>query len=504
MSVRRFTRARVASVAVSIVAAASAGAFFPVPPLSLAASRAEHRPLSVPALDTAIARMGGEDVLRRIERVRFEMMTLWQRMAFVDRPTDLIGSYELHSDLRNYSLGAWRNTRRFVGGPTLREMTDVVQRDVAIRRVPANPDGSLAPWAPLSVAYVDERKELFAFAPERLLLAARSAADLRALSDTTLAGAPHARSSATIDGFPTTIFVRKSDGFLAMARYRAAQPNDFGLSPWGDMEVEVVYSRWAKYPMPGTAGVGYPGQWDVRRVGQMYKRLVVLAANFDAAAPADSFAISDSLRAAFASSSASRAMWDLPMDSARVLEPRLARLGNPGQAQTAVKLGTRWLFLEGAPVPARGAAEADWLRNADAGSTAGGLLITLPNSGRGGAAWFAEKKLPVYVAPGSVVAMARTMKNWKQSPAASTVVAKAQWIRLGGDSLWVEPIDFPDLPGSLVAYVPSMRWVYSAAAASTLNFDLLVARVRDRGWDVERVGSLRSLTQPFPARTASR
>ena len=58
-----------------------------------------------------------ERLLERIERVRFEMMTLWQRMTFDTRPSDLIGTYELHSDLRNYSLVAWRNTRRFVGGP---------------------------------------------------------------------------------------------------------------------------------------------------------------------------------------------------------------------------------------------------------------------------------------------------------------------------------------------------------------------------------------------------
>ena len=46
------------------------------------------------ALDTAIARMGGEETLRRIERVRFEIMTLWQRMTF-DEPT--VGS---HRDVR--------------------------------------------------------------------------------------------------------------------------------------------------------------------------------------------------------------------------------------------------------------------------------------------------------------------------------------------------------------------------------------------------------------------
>jgi hypothetical protein len=481
---------------VAAMYATVSGAFLP-PPSSVL-------PPPPAALDTAIARMGGEDALRKIERVRFEMMTLWQRMTFDNRPSDLIGSYELHSDLRNYTLGAWRNTRRFVGGPTLREMTDIVQRDAAIRRFPPNPDGTLAPWAPRNIAYIDERKEIFAFAPERLLLSVRAASDLRALSDTMITGLAHARIAATIDGFATTIFLRKNDGFLAMVRYRAGQPNDFGLAPWGTMEVEMWYSRWNKFPVPGTQGVGYPTQWDVRRVGRMYKRLTVLAANFDAAAPADSFAISDSLRTAFATSNASRPMWDLPMDSAKILEPRLARLGSPGQGQAAVKLGTRWVLLEGTGVPQRNATDVQWLQNADAGSTVGGLLITLPNSGRGGAAWFAEKKLPVYVAPGAATAMAATLANWKQPASASTVVAKAQWLRIGGDSLWVETIDYPDFPGSLIAYVPSMRWAYSGAAAGPLNFDLLVARIRERGWNVERVGSVRTLTQPIPVRTASR
>src|SRR5687768_11377526 len=107
MPVRRSLRL----LAVAAMTAAVSGAFLP-PPSSVL------RPPPA-ALDTAIARMGGEDALRRIERVRFEMMTLWQRMTFDNRPSDLIGSYELHTDLRNYTLGAWRNTRRFVGGPTL-------------------------------------------------------------------------------------------------------------------------------------------------------------------------------------------------------------------------------------------------------------------------------------------------------------------------------------------------------------------------------------------------
>jgi hypothetical protein len=497
MSFLRSLRALGAGASVLCVASA----FFPPPTASI---RHRSARAAVASLDTAIARMGGRETLERVDRVRFEMMTLWQRMTFDRRPTDIIGTYELHSDLRNYGLVAWRNTRRFVSGPVLQEGTDVVLKDVAIRRLPSRPDGTASPWAPLSIAYVDERKEIFAFAPERLLLAARGAGDLRALADTIIAGAPHARVSATVDGFPTTIFLRRTDGLLAMARYRAGQPNDFGLAPWGNMEVEMWYSRWAKYPLPGTSGIVYPAQWDVKRVGRLYKRLVVLSANFDAAAPADSFAVSDSLRSAFTAGAANRPMWDLPMDSARVTESRFAQFGQPGPSQAAVKLGSKWLMLEGTAVPRRNDTDLAWLRGSDATASAAGLLVTVPNVGRGGAAWFVEHKLPVYVAPGAAAPIAATLANWSQPRTAQTVLAKAQWVRVGGDSLWIEPIDYPDLAGSVVAYVPSLKWVYSGAAASPLNVDVLVARIRERGWAVDRYGSIRGIVQPLPARTASR
>jgi hypothetical protein len=494
-----FRKLRPAPLSTGTLAIAAAAAFI-APPVT--AAHREAAPAA--ALDTAIARMGGQETLARIERVRFETMTLWQRMTFDERPSDLISTYELHSDLRNYALVAWRNTRRFLSGPQMQEMTDIVQKDAGIRRFPPKPDGTASTWSPINVAYIDERKEVFAFAPERLLLAGHAASDLRALSDTTIAGQPHARLSATIDGFPTTIFLRRSDGFLAMARYRAGQPNDFGLAPWGEMETEMWYSRWTKFPVVGTPGVAYPTQFDVRRVGRMYKRLVVLSANFDAEAPADSFAISDSLRTAFASGPSNKPMWELPMDSAKLLEPRLARLGNPGQTQVAVKLGKSWLFLEGASVPQRSETDVQWLESADPGSTVAGLLVTGPNTGRGGAAWFIQKRLPVYVTAGAASAMSATLDNWKQPRSAAKVVSKPQWLRIGGDSVWVEPIDLPDYPGALVAYVPSLRWAYSGPAATPLYFDMVVARIRERGWAVDRIGSIRSLIQPIPARTASR
>jgi hypothetical protein len=454
-------------------------------------------------LDTAIARMGGDATLRRIERVRFEMLTSWYRLAFDERPSVQVVGYEMHSDLRNYSLQAWRNTRKFLNGTGAPpQVIDVVRDTAAIRQL-SLPNGTLAPWLPLNIAYVDERDEVFAFAPERLLLAARAASDLQARADTVVGGVPHARVTATIEGFATTILISRKDGFLAMARYRAAHPNDFGLAPWGDMQVDIWYSNWSRHVLPGTATITYPGQWDVRRVGRPYKRVAILSADFNAGAPADSFAISDSLRAAYVAT-ARRPMWDVPMDSARIIDGRFAMLGRPGQTQAAVKLGNQWLFLEGALAPGRNETDARWLTGAAQGSTIAGSIMTVSNSGRGGAAWLAGRNLPLYVAPGGEDAVRATLANWKQSQSTVRVMSRARWLTIGGDSLWVETIDYPDGPGALVAYLPSARWVYSGMATSPQNVDLLMARVRARGWTVEHYGSLRGVSIPAPGRTASR
>ena len=155
-------------------------------------------------------------------------------------------------------------------------------------------------------------------------------------------------------------------------------------------------------------------------------------------------------------------------------------------------------------MPQRNETDVQWLKTADPGSSVAGLLVTGPNTGRGGAAWFTQRKLPVYVTPGAATAMRMTLANWKQSTSVTTVLSKPQWLRIGGDSVWVETIDLPDYPGALVAYIPSLRWVYSGPAATPLYFDMVVARIRERGWAADRIGSVRTLSQPIPARTASR
>ncbi|HEU4564238.1 MAG TPA: hypothetical protein VFS05_06310, partial [Gemmatimonadaceae bacterium] len=193
-------------------------------------------------LDTALARMGGAAALRAIERVQLEVMTEWQRTALDSRRNAPVSSYELSTELRDYTAPAWRYTRRFYApnAPSgMMEVVDLVTDSVAAVRFQGK-------WRAQNVAYVEERDEAFTFAPERLVMLARDAGDARALPDTVMDGVRHARVAATVGRFHPTLYFRRGDGLLALARFRAAQPNDFGLAPWGEMDVDIWYSRWQK------------------------------------------------------------------------------------------------------------------------------------------------------------------------------------------------------------------------------------------------------------------
>jgi hypothetical protein len=438
-------------------------------------------------VDTALARMGGAEAVARVQRVRREMLTTWQRTNFRDEPYADAPSYELHTDIRDYGRLAWRNTRKFGFSASAAQIIDIVVDTIAIRQMPTGA------WTALNVAYVDERRELFAFAPERILLLARDARDLRAGRDTTIDLEPVARLTATIEGFPTTLFFRRGDGLLAMVRYRAAQVNDFGLTPWGTMEVEQWYSRWAKTPV----GASLPTQWDIRRVRRPYKRVTVLSAAYDTVVSAETFAISDSLRGVYLAT-ATKPMHDVAVDSARFLDPNFAVFGAPGSPVGAVKLGGRWILIEAGQGGLSAERALGWLGRNDSLTPVGAAVLTMTSTGNGGITEVARRRLASYTAPGATPFVQRMIGNIGVAGIAPTTITAAQWLKVGTDSLWLEPIDLPDAPRSMLVYSPTHRWLYSALAAAPLQLDYLLARVRERGWVVERIGSGRGIAMPVP------
>ncbi|MBK8249869.1 MAG: hypothetical protein IPK85_21120 [Gemmatimonadetes bacterium] len=450
-------------------------------------------------VERAIARMGGLPALQRIQRVRFEQMTLWHRQTFESRPfSDVVGSYERVSDLRDYSLPAWRNTRRPVSAAASPfTMTDLVRDSVAARLAPTAPNAPAA-WTALNMAYVDERRELFTFAPDRVLLAARASTDLRPLADTLIDRRAYHRVRGTLDRFPTTLYFSVSDGLLARATYLAAHPADFGLAPYGPMEVDLWFGQWQPITVPGSSPVTYPMQWDIARLGVPYKRITLLSANFDAPAPPDSFVIADDTRAAYHSGAASRPMWDLPLDSARIIDGRFATLGAMGFPPAAVKVGNQWILLEGTAVPDRARAESAWLSGRDASKGYGAAIITTGRPIPGGATWFLQQQLPILFGSGSERSLGTILSNWQVKRPAPRPVVAPRWLRFDGDSLVVAPLDVPGAAGGLVLYVPSLRWVYHALAVSPLVRSLVLEEAQRRGWVVERIGHARAIVTPVP------
>ncbi|HVX89632.1 MAG TPA: hypothetical protein VG940_11925 [Gemmatimonadales bacterium] len=439
-------------------------------------------------IDTALARMGGRDAVARVQRVRREMLTTWQRTGFRNEPYADAPSYELHTDIRDYGLRAWRNTRKFSLTPGGPQIVDIVRDTVAIRQ---GPNGV---WAPLNIAYVDELREIFAIAPEHLLLVASEAPDLALGRDTTIDGGAVARVTATVEGHRVTMFFRKGDGLLAMTRFHAAQPNDFGLVQWGAMDVETWYSRWARFPV----GAALPTQIDQMRLGRPYKRMTVLSAAFDTVTTAETFAISDSLRDAYFAT-ATKPMHDLPLDSAKVVEGTYASFGAFGTPPGAVKIGGRWVLFEAGQAGLSAERSLDWLARTDAATPVAAAILTQTSAGNGGVTVLGRRRIATWIAPGAKPFVDRMLGNTGIAGTTPTVVARAQWLRVGTDSLWLEPIDLPDAPRTMLVYSPTLKWAYNTAAAAPLQQQYLLRILRGRGWAVEKVGHARAISVAAPA-----
>jgi hypothetical protein len=437
-------------------------------------------------LDTAIARMGGLTALQSVERARVEMVTEWQRTALDGRPTVQVLSYEMSTELRDYTRPAWRYTRRFPTPTGWREVVDLVVDSVAAIK-------NNGTWGPQNVAYVDERREMFTFSPERLVLLARQASDARSVADTVIRGTRYARVRATVEAFPVTLCFGRTDGALALAYFRGGQPKDFGLAPWGDMDVAIWYSRWQRLPQ---SAIQIPTQLDIWRVGRPYKRMTLISMQINPTIDGDSLAMPDSLRARFLALRG-RAMFDLPVDSARIVDGHFAVFGTPGTPAGAVKVGGRWLLVEAGTASVSVERSVAFLERADAATPLGGAFLSAPN-GDGGVTWLVGRSMPTWVSAGARAYAEAVLRGWRKAGHLTTP-ASGGWLRVGTDSAQVETIDIPDYPQTAVLYVPSLRWVYAWPAFSPVALDRVAAHVRARGWKVDRVGSARGFVGvPLP------
>lgn len=447
-------------------------------------------PRATALLDSTIDRMGGRAALERVHRLRVDQITEWNRVVMDDRPQTPVSSYEWSTELRDYQRPAWRYVRRNPGPTGWREIINVVPDTVGTIQVAGTPIRAL------SVAYVDERDELFATSPERVVLLARAATDLRLTTDTTIGGVPHARVRATINRRPATLYLNRRTHLPAMVQMRAGQPRDFGLAPWGDMDLQIRYSRWQKQAQ---AGIAYPTQFDIYRAGRPYKKNTWLSVSFNPEIPADSFAVSDSMRTVFFATQ-NRAMHDVTIDTARITDRAFAIFGAAGTPNGALKVGGQWVIFEGGVGAINGERSIDWLKRADPSPVA--MVLMTSHGGSGAIPFYGKSRIPVRATAGAIPYARASLAGYGLPSTSITPLAASQWVRIGTDSLRVETLDLPDYPGASIIYSPTHRWAYSQQIPNGLNLDMVLEHIRRRGWIVERIaGSARPFTGvPIPAK----
>jgi len=445
----------------------------PLVPTSLAAQGVDEARGTV---RQAVELVGGSSALRNVQRVVFDMVTQWSTTQFRDVPFTDRPAYEFNMDVRDYSILAWRNTR----GLGSRRIVDLVRDSVAVRDFGKG-------FTPLSVAYVDERDELFLYTPDRLLLALLDTPDLHMLGDTLIGGERHRILGATLGDLPVTVLFHSGTGLLAVLRFQVGQPNDYGLVPWGRMQVEVWYSNWRTF-----GDVSIPTQWDIVRVGKVYKRITIQRASFNPEFAADSFAVSSAAREAYFTSIATRPMHEgVQIDSTSLVTPSLAEIQSFGTASGAVRTGAGWLLLGVGQTPFNYTQSLQALRDLGVGVIEA-VLVGTANPGNGGVLQAVEAGLPVYVSPASKEFVSRILRNGGHPDVSLIIVSDTVTLGSGPERVFLEPLDLPNVPGSLVLFQPQSGWLFIPDARTPLDIRVARRHADGRGWTVRAIGTQRN------------
>jgi hypothetical protein len=228
---------------------------------TLAAQTRPHPSLDRSLLDRGIAAMGGLEKLEAIERTAWESRGHTNLLEQSERPEGpWIVQYLKRTEHRDFQK-------------------KLVSRTDANEATPGNPpfqmswlyqDG-VAVIARAGVPYPQfalEAEEALELGPERLLLTARSAADLKAEADVTLQAVPHHVVSFRWKGsVPVRLYLNAETGLPTQVELRRAYPHLPFWGVWGDFVSRYTYSFWHLEK----GGVRLPRQVDLERNGQPYQ-----------------------------------------------------------------------------------------------------------------------------------------------------------------------------------------------------------------------------------------
>lgn len=240
----------------------------------------------------AIDAMGGEAKLSALKNLKFEGIghNYWVEQS--ERPEGpFIVGYVQTSELRDVA-----NRRSRVS--TQMRHAQIPQWSPAFNTIVVDGVAVMergGQYRPGAATAVDAETKKMSLAPERILLNALTAGDLRQGKDETLQNVPHQSVKFTLNGTPVTIFLNASTKLPTAVETVAPSPYDL-WAVWGDITERVYYSFW----VIEQGGIRYPHQWDTFRNGYTHSTFTVLKMEVNTAVPDDSFNIPDDVKQKFA------------------------------------------------------------------------------------------------------------------------------------------------------------------------------------------------------------
>jgi hypothetical protein len=252
-------------------------------------SRQEEARKFVVAAATA---MGGIDKLQALKSLQFQALGHWNMLEQSERPEGpWLVAYDKIQEWRDLEK---QRIRQIAEGnspasPQANKTTLVVADGVAALDF----NGKMGPF---TMAQVQDAQEWLALGPERVLLTALAAKDLRSERDTIVQGVPHHVVSFTWLDAPVRLYLNTHTSLPTIVELVRAHPFDTFWSVWGDFTSRTYFSFWTLE----ANGLRYPHQWDIERNGQAYRTLIINSIAFNGELSADGFSIPDDVKQAFA------------------------------------------------------------------------------------------------------------------------------------------------------------------------------------------------------------
>jgi hypothetical protein len=240
----------------------------------------------------AATAMGGIDRLRALKSIQFQALGHWNMLEQSERPEGpWLVVYDKVQEWRDLEKQRMRQTAEGSNptSPQPNKTTLIVADGVAALEF----NGKMGPF---TMAQVQDAEEWLALGPERVLLTALAAKDLRSERETIVQGVPHHVTSFTWLGAPVRLYLNSHTSLPTVVELVRAHPFDTFWSVWGDFTSRTYFSFWTLE----SNGLRYPHQWNIERNGQAYRSLMINSIAFNGELSADAFRIPDNVKQAFA------------------------------------------------------------------------------------------------------------------------------------------------------------------------------------------------------------